>query len=68
MYLVLTNCTAMHTSVRAWLDRFGVEDASRFQKTLNSVKSDGGGRSDRRQRESSHMSTTDFEGKREGGG
>eukprot|EP00198_Chlamydomonas_reinhardtii_P001982 XP_001691318.1 flagellar associated protein [Chlamydomonas reinhardtii] len=30
MYLVVTNRTAMHTSIRTWLERFGVADASRF--------------------------------------
>ncbi|KAG2495146.1 hypothetical protein HYH03_006754 [Edaphochlamys debaryana] len=32
LYLVITNRTAMHTSIRTWLERFGVEDASRFTK------------------------------------
>jgi hypothetical protein len=32
MYLMVTNRTAMHTSIRTWLERFGVEDASRFTR------------------------------------
>ncbi|GLC49027.1 hypothetical protein PLESTB_000174500 [Pleodorina starrii] len=44
MYLVLTNRTAMHTSIRTWLDRFGMEDASRFtKKRVGSNKGGGDG-------------------------
>ncbi|EFJ49783.1 hypothetical protein VOLCADRAFT_104231 [Volvox carteri f. nagariensis] len=56
MYLVLTNRTAMHTSIRTWLDRFGVDDASKFTKKRNSSKSEGGG-NERRPRDTSYMST-----------
>ncbi|GIL50970.1 hypothetical protein Vafri_7044 [Volvox africanus] len=57
MYLVLTNRTAMHTSIRTWLDRFGVDDASKFMKKRSSSKSDVGGGSTNRQRDASYMST-----------
>ncbi|KXZ45748.1 hypothetical protein GPECTOR_51g734 [Gonium pectorale] len=43
MYVVITNRTAMHTSVRTWLDRFGVEDASRFTKKAGSAAAGNGG-------------------------
>ncbi|GFR52101.1 hypothetical protein Agub_g14614 [Astrephomene gubernaculifera] len=36
MYLVVTNRTAMHTSMRTWLERFGVEDAARFTRRRTS--------------------------------
>ncbi|MEW5301041.1 MAG: hypothetical protein WDW36_003924 [Sanguina aurantia] len=32
MYLVVSNRTAMHTSVRSWMDVFGLEDVSRFTR------------------------------------
>ncbi|GIM02972.1 hypothetical protein Vretimale_7763, partial [Volvox reticuliferus] len=56
MYLVLTNRTAMHTSIRTWLDRFGVDDASKFMKKRSSSKSDAGGGSTNRHRDASYLS------------
>ena len=47
MYLVVTNRTAMHTSIRTWLERFGVADASRFVRGTESGAAPPGGGADK---------------------